>query len=383
MATQARCVWKRKRNNIITHYTLQDMQGLSAEFTAEQLKTAIRNKEIAVVNLKLTSDNRLIEDKKSDKAWKKEQESLVFIDRKIIELVNKSKSLAFQSNVNIESVRLKAQALGIIFEQLAKDIYKIEKEDSIIVVSNKQLCLPAYCGKLFNFALFSSILFKNIKSSYVENMFSMFSESLATKIDFSNFDTSNVYDMSYMFFKSRAKELDLSSFNTSKVTDMRSMFSDCKANKIDIHNFNTSHIENMEAMFSGISIKELDLSSLDTSKVKNMNGMFSYCKCQLLNLSSFDTSRVKSMDSMFYECEIKELDLSSFNTSSVLDMERMFCCSNIDKLDISSFDISKVKNIKNMFSNTIAKEIVTSKQFERQIKKYSRFRDIKANIIIR
>ena len=59
---KAKCVKKfRNSRNIITDYRLQDAQGNIGDFTSQQLKIAIKNKQITVVNLKLTSDERLID----------------------------------------------------------------------------------------------------------------------------------------------------------------------------------------------------------------------------------------------------------------------------------------------------------------------------------
>ncbi|MBO5390179.1 MAG: hypothetical protein J6A59_18955 [Lachnospiraceae bacterium] len=58
---QAKCVQKfRDRHGIIYGYTIEDIYGNRKDVTPDDLKNAILNKQIDIVNLKLTSDNRLI-----------------------------------------------------------------------------------------------------------------------------------------------------------------------------------------------------------------------------------------------------------------------------------------------------------------------------------
>lgn len=60
-----KCIQKfRNKNNQITGYKLQDCTGAVKDVTPEQLKNAIRSNSVSVVNLKLTSDGKLIDSAK-------------------------------------------------------------------------------------------------------------------------------------------------------------------------------------------------------------------------------------------------------------------------------------------------------------------------------
>lgn len=62
---QCRCTLKyREKDGSISQYALQDLNGSIVKVTAKQLKDAIREKKIDVINLKLTSDGRLVDTKK-------------------------------------------------------------------------------------------------------------------------------------------------------------------------------------------------------------------------------------------------------------------------------------------------------------------------------
>lgn len=57
-----KCITKLRDNkNRIYGYTLQDINGQKQNVKADNLKEAIRNNSVHVINLKLTSDNRLID----------------------------------------------------------------------------------------------------------------------------------------------------------------------------------------------------------------------------------------------------------------------------------------------------------------------------------
>ncbi|WP_368556328.1 BspA family leucine-rich repeat surface protein, partial [Enterococcus faecalis] len=233
-----------------------------------------------------------------------------------------------------------------------------------------------------------TITFDNFDTSNVTNMSSMFNSCSALKeVDLSDFDTSKVTDMSSIFAfpghgggqRSRLSnvifgnidtsnvtnmfamflgcssltELDVSNFDTSKVTDMSTMFGGCsRLTELDVSNFDTSKVTDMGGMFGGCSsLTELDVSNFDTSKVTNMGSMFYSTDMKKLNLSNFDTSRVTNMASMFYmSSSLKELNVSNFDTSKVINMDNMFnWCSVLTELDISNFDTSQVTNMFNMF----------------------------------
>lgn len=59
---QAKCVQKfRDKNGKIYGYRLQDLNGQTQDVKPENLKQAISNNQLHVINLKLTSDNRLVD----------------------------------------------------------------------------------------------------------------------------------------------------------------------------------------------------------------------------------------------------------------------------------------------------------------------------------
>ena len=89
---QAICVQKfRDKNNQIYGYRLKDSTGTVRDVKPEALKNAIRNKQIYITNLTLTSDNRLV-DTSTNTSKQKIQDKPAIIS--IIEL---ERSLKFES----------------------------------------------------------------------------------------------------------------------------------------------------------------------------------------------------------------------------------------------------------------------------------------------
>ena len=268
-----KCLHKfRNKNNQIIGYTIQDKNGNTVDVKSEYLKQAIRNSQIKVLNLTLTSDNKLI-----DKAYKPQK----------VQKVQKVQ------NNNLKNIIAKISVLGTPFTSPCGHTYYIIKKTDTTIVA-----IPNDVKELNSLNLECNTL-KIIGGSGLESTYEMFDGCRIKFLDLSTFDTSNVTDMSKMFYECETQSLNLSTFDTSKVTNMYLMFYRCQA-------------------------KSLDLSSFDTSKVTDMERMFPECKVQSLDLSSFDTSNVTKMGSMFYGCEAQSIDLSSFDTSYVLDMANMF-----------------------------------------------------------
>ena len=331
---QALCLQKfRNKNNQIIGYRLQDRNGNTLDVKSEYLKQAIRNKQINILNLTLTSDNKLI-----DKAYKPQK----------------------QQKSNLKDKMDKIRLLGEpIASPCGHTYYIIKKPDTTILVIPNDVKKLNLVRKLnLHDSKYNTL--KVIGGSGLESTRQMFDSFNAKSIDLSNFDTSNVTDMSYMFGGCNTAHIDLSNFDTSKVTDMSDMFEACVTESLDLSSFDTSNVTNMREMFLACSAQYIDLSSFDTSNVTDMRQMFAGCITDeentfydsaddSIDLSSFNTSKVTNMSRMFFRCQASFLDLSHFDTSNVTNMREMFSECKTYFLDISNFDTSKVTDMEGMF----------------------------------
>ena len=308
---QLKCIGKtRDKNNHIIEYKLIGNDRKIISVKSDELKEFIRSGQVGVINLTLTSDNRLI-DKKSDTPSKP--------NINIESLLNRLKSLSYILNAfdtacghkcyiasspdNLKHIFIIPDDVKYIYDLLDNFIYNNELH---IYMSNIEGALKVIGGK-------------NLISAK-----RMFFQCAAQHIDIRSFDTSNITNMQCMFACCDVQSLDLSSFDTGNVTDMKDMFYACKAQSIDLRSFDTSKVTNMGGMFSDCETQYLDLSSFDTSNVTDMRYMFNECKVQSLDLRSFNTSKVTTMHAMFAKCEAQSIDLSSFDTSNTTAIGFMF-----------------------------------------------------------
>lgn len=110
-----------------------------------------------------------------------------------------------------------------------------------------------------------------------------------------------------VFNNLKAFELDLRNVDTSKVTSLKSMFWYTDIDKIDFSNFNTSEVMDMSMAFYSLRTKELDISKFDLSKTIDATGMFEYADIKRLNMSNFDTSKLRDITGMFKGATVGEI----------------------------------------------------------------------------
>ena len=254
----------RDKNNQIISYRLVDKNKNEVLVASNKLKEAIRSCQIEVVNLTLTSDNRLI-DKKTDTPSK--------------------------SNINVEAIIIKAKVLGHSITTFDTDCghkcYMTSSPDNtkhfLIIPDNVKYLYGTDMDPDIHAPYMPMIKgdLKVIGGRGLTSAHHMFALCKARSIDLSSFDTSKVTNMSFMFMNCEAQSIDLSSFDTRKVTGMRWMFMYCKAHSIDLSSFNTSKVEDMEKMFCRCEAQSIDLSSFDTSEVTDMEQMFKGCKARV------------------------------------------------------------------------------------------------------
>lgn len=309
------CIQRFTNNrNQIYGYRIQDQQGKVMDIDATQLKVAIANNKISVINLRLTSDNRLLPVKPDNEQQQSTNSTTKNKQQQSVNS-NDNKSIDKQINAYIE----KAKSIGIEI----KEIQTYNNKPCYLVSETKsrhKVLIPSNVTKL------DSV--QNGSKSLVEEM-----KNLHGSV--SVIGGSGLQDLNYMFYNCKATTLDLSLLDTSNVNDMFGMFRDCKAKTICVSKFNTSKVTNMGSMFEDCKVTELDLSSFDTSNATDMCGMFKGCKATTLDLSSFNTSHVTRMGYTFSACEANEINISSFDTSNVTSMSHMFELCKATTLDIS------------------------------------------------
>lgn len=267
---KVKCIDKIRNNRgIIVDYVVQDAAGNKSLISPERLKQMIAVGELIVDNLKLTSNNRLIERKQDNAKDIKNENARIArmkeIDTQINKIINKAKMTGKQ----IKQVKA--------YE--GSDITLVQLSDTSSI-----LCIPS------NVCLIGRVSEENrlddLDITYIKGQLKVIGGY-------------NLKSTSHMFTGLRFDYLDLSAFDTHNVTDMNSMF-------------------------AWSSIKSINFKNLNTAMVKNMEDMFLYCNTEVLDLSSFNTERVTDMESAFHHCGAKFIDLSSFNLKRVANLVNVF-----------------------------------------------------------
>ena len=272
---QAKCIEKiRDKNNHIIGYKLVDKSNNEVLVKAEKLKEVIREKQVDVINLTLTYDNRLIDKKQ----------------------VTPSKPMTKQSNtknVNVEAILNKVKATGCNIKSFntacGHEFYVLENVDikTVWLVIPDNVTVMDDC-KEFLFKPFDDFYFNTITCDTLKVI-----------------GGSGLITTKCLFMNCNAKHLDLSRFDTINVVDMSWTFAKCKCNTIDFSGYKTHKAENMEAMFYECETESLDLRSFDTSNVTDMCMMFEWCHAKYIDLSSFDISKVYHKRDIFSLCRAK------------------------------------------------------------------------------
>lgn len=340
---KAKCLQKiRGKNKQILGYRLQDTKGIIRDFNSTFVKEQIKTGNLRLVNLTLTSDNRLVDSTQETPNKKK-------IDTEsILKIIQKAKLLGRAKDI--------PTACG-------HNCYLVSKTDTehIIYIPDNvtQLNMNDYERPFTDEICDLKGSIKVIGGTGLKDTQYMFDECEVQSLDLSNLDTSNVWNMECMFLACKVKALDVSTLSTKSVTCMYAMFQQCETKKIDISNFNTTKVTNMTSMFSACESEVINVEGIDTRNVKNMHAMFSFCSPQSINLRGFNTSSVKDMSNMFEYCNTDSIDISSFDTRNVSDFSNMFNNCTVPSLDLSSFIINSGASVGKMFHNCKSKVKVT------------------------
>lgn len=383
---KAKYLEKYKDNNgKIIAYLLEDTDGNRIKLNADYVKHQILKGTLDVINLTLTSDNRLIDKKVVNTAINdrttKDKEMILKIMQKA-KLLNKLKEIQAYSG---DKVYLVSQSDTMHFVYIPDNVTILNDKDNnsrdtfthkikrlrgtIKVIGGSGLV--STCD-MFKDCAASKIDISSLDTSNVTDMSSMFNKCSALDIDLTGIDTHLVTDMSFMFAGCWLKSIDLSHLDTSEVTDMRGMFHKCKIENLGKLQINTRNVVNMNKIFEGLETKSLDISGLDTSSVQGMRAMFKSCNIQSLNIGGIDTRRVLTMQEMFKHSRIPVIALTNFDTLSVDSMIDMFYNCNSSKIDITSFKTGDRPNKPNcmlsgMFELCRAEVLVNDEYIKRQL----------------
>ena len=265
---------------------------------AETTKRRIVNGSLEPINLKLTSDGKLISCKAEVDGDCEELSARV---RSYLVSISTHCNIAFKRFYNMRTTVSKAKMLGKTVEQFRR-IYVISDNKNILVASDCGIRLQVDC-------------------------FAMFQSLVADKVSLHGLNGEHVLSFRKAFENCHINTLDLSGIYGCKPKDLSSMFHRSNIKNIVFGDFDTSAVESMSEMFECFEGEKLSLTGLDTRSCQAMNGMFEDCSLEELDIS-INVNSVKNMNKMFFRADIPFIDLSSFSPNIACEMEIMFgCCS--------------------------------------------------------
>ena len=252
--------------------------------------------------------------------------------------------LIFEDNININA------------HGLFKNCINLKKININININNRLENAAEMCSNCIS--LENIDFLKDLDTSNVLNMSSMFSGCSSLNLQNISIETNKVKDISKMFYNC----IYLTTINnlnliTSEIIDFSEMFAQCeKLRYVNMTKLDTSKAKYLKNIFSGcISLTSVDFSNFNTSNVIDMSGLFSDCRnLETIDLSKFETNKVTDMSGMFSNCEkLTSLDISNFNTENLIEIEEfLFNCINLKNIIFGDkFILNKVEDMSFMFAN--------------------------------
>lgn len=326
MQTQIlKCLHKIREYGTITHYELSDICQNKMILDKDKLKQAIREKRVFVINLKLTSDNKLIDcESKIDniiKYAKYYYKVSTFFNISTVECI-----LDFdRDDVLINKIHIKGDKVIIpdfvtgVDENIKTEVY----DKSLRVLK---------------------VIHKNNQMRSMKKLFNNLSMDI---IDLSEFDTHGVTNFSYMFYNCMrtTKIIFGKEFDTSSAVNMECMFTTMfKITELDLRCFDVHNVKYMNNLFeSCLNLHKINIDGWNTQNVINMASMFKTCKelREIVGLNKLKANNLQDMSYMFCECDQLEfISLRGMYTHNIRSMEYTFCkCSNLKGVNLCNFSL--------------------------------------------
>jgi surface protein len=200
--------------------------------------------------------------------------------------------------------------------------------------------------------------FKNIVTTLMTDMSSMFANSNTFNQDISSWDTAKVTNVSQMFYAASAFNQNIGSWNTALVANMSSMFQNASAfnngGNTSIGSWDTSNVTTMASMFSSASAFNQSIGSWNTALVTTMYAMFNGASAFNQSIGSWNTALVANMSSMFQNASAFNQNIGSWNTALVTNMSQMFYGASKFNQNIGSWNTAKVTTMGSMFQSASA-----------------------------
>lgn len=304
---QAKCIQKfRDKQNKIYGYKLVDINGQTQDVKSDNLKQAIRNKQIQVVNLTLTSDGRLV-DKVSDNlkssklgeapVQKQSREDEIFETASNVREVSEIDAI-FGPKIEDEQPTKINKTNTTNMNNLAVLTNKMIRDNYITYIPNGSngLC-TSHEEILYN----KHIIFKSLVPSDIINK-ALLDNKGAVKIS-----------RDIIAYPKNKNTVIIASSKKIALQDSYAGTCDC-------------------GLFKELHIKSIDIRDVDMHLMTDMTEMFSNCDATHYNLDGLDLSMCDSYAYMFYRCNAHTISMHDVKINKQADTSYMFGEMTADEL---------------------------------------------------
>lgn len=264
-----------KKNNVL--YEMQDSHGNKRYMLNTEIKYLLSIHQIHVTNLKLSSNNRLIQCE--NKNISKEFEDILYLTQlqtnRIFrdEIDDSNRSVEFICGNRFKDVINKARMINAVIDNPCKDIFTVRTPDKLLICTQKSMICTSGI-RLFAGIRCKSLSFNNLYTHNTENLVEWFYDSEIDNLDLTMLDTSNVVHTDYTFKKAKIKNIVLENKDMSKLQEAQGMFSQCKAGNIVLQNISIGEINNANSMFEHCSCNCLTVIDVNLTRIKNSRDIF-------------------------------------------------------------------------------------------------------------
>lgn len=329
---RVKCVEKIRSNNKIIAYILKDEQGNLKKFKAEAVKYYIKTGALDVINLQLTSDNRLINKEiKQDLDIEKEDKTTKILNRAIV--------------MGYDIVEIDTNCEHICY-------LIVKEKDNILLIPNDVRELEGALIKDLRGDL------KVIGGKNLLTIKNIFNKAKLNIVDISKLDTTNLREMEYWFSNCDINQVIFGNIDTSKVTSMYKLFNSCKIGEIDISMFNISQLKEMFYMFENCEIGNLKLFEIDGTNLAGISAMFKYAEIgNDIELKIRNGNKLKYLTQAFLGAKIPNIKIEIDGGEIIENTESMFEYCNTESITIKGIKYKKLKRAYGMFDHCRAKTI--------------------------
>lgn len=305
------CVRKIRNNkNIIDAYVIRcEETGQLATVQSNVLRNILKKEPNSVLNLKLTSNNRIVNKCSVIKLEEKDAKRLVAISRSTGFKTDLTFKVQYISN--IKNVIQKLNMIGTKYELICNgDAIVIISKDQTTVMSSTKIHLTN--NSKFAMAMFKSIDLRNTCPDDITDASDYFYNTTADDIYLNWDNIPYLTNISCLFRQTGTtgklmRVHGLETINTSNVREFTLTFSGATMNKVDLSKWNLSSVHSINYMFNAATIDNLIIGNHPESiSPQYAVAAFEDCHCDKIDLSGVALNKLQYTQHMFRYAVVKQ-----------------------------------------------------------------------------